>query len=97
VAASLTAGLPTLIHPFFGDQFFWAARVTDIGAGMRVASLSAKDFADALTEGCHNRIFKERAEQIGVKLRAEDGCGVALEALHTFMSRARRERRLHEQ
>jgi sterol 3beta-glucosyltransferase len=25
--ASLRAGIPTLIKPWFGDQFFWAARV----------------------------------------------------------------------
>lgn len=30
-AASLRAGLPTLIKPFFGDQFFWARIVTNNG------------------------------------------------------------------
>jgi sterol 3beta-glucosyltransferase len=29
-AAGLRAGCPTIIHPFFGDQFFWAERVTDV-------------------------------------------------------------------
>lgn len=29
-AAGLRAGVPTIIKPFFGDQFFWAARVQDV-------------------------------------------------------------------
>ena len=29
--ASLRAGIPTLIKPWFGDQFFWGARVQKLG------------------------------------------------------------------
>lgn len=29
-SAGLRAGRPTLIRPFFGDQFFWGDRVTDV-------------------------------------------------------------------
>lgn len=29
--ASLKAGIPTLIKPWFGDQFFWASRVQALG------------------------------------------------------------------
>ena len=29
--ASLRAGIPTLIKPWFGDQFFWASRVQKLG------------------------------------------------------------------
>ena len=29
--ASLRAGIPTLIKPWFGDQFFWASRVQSLG------------------------------------------------------------------
>ncbi|MFC3077937.1 glycosyltransferase [Phenylobacterium terrae] len=31
--ASLSAGLPTIVCPFMGDQPFWARRVHDLGAG----------------------------------------------------------------
>ena len=31
--ASLRAGIPTLIRPWFGDQFFWASRVEKLGVG----------------------------------------------------------------
>lgn len=29
-AAGLRAGIPTVIKPFFGDQFFWASRVQEV-------------------------------------------------------------------
>lgn len=29
--ASLRAGIPTLIKPWFGDQYFWASRVQKLG------------------------------------------------------------------
>ena len=29
--ASLRAGIPTLIKPWFGDQYFWASRVQLLG------------------------------------------------------------------
>ncbi len=30
-AAGIRAGCPTIIHPFFGDQFFWASRIVVVG------------------------------------------------------------------
>ena len=32
-SAGLRAGLPTVVVPFFGDQFFWGRVVADAGAG----------------------------------------------------------------
>ena len=29
-AAGVRAGIPTCINPYFGDQFFWGARVDDV-------------------------------------------------------------------
>jgi sterol 3beta-glucosyltransferase len=30
VAAGLRAGKPTIIKPFFGDQFFWGEKITEV-------------------------------------------------------------------
>lgn len=76
--ASLRAGLPTIIKPFFGDQFFWASRVQKLGAGVRLSSLSANDIARAFSSVTRHRIMKERAEDIGKQIRAEDGVGDAI-------------------
>jgi sterol 3beta-glucosyltransferase len=53
--ASLRAGIPTLIKPWFGDQYFWASRVQKLGAGLKVPSLSVNDLASALTKATTNR------------------------------------------
>lgn len=49
------AGLPTLIKPWFGDQFFWASRVQKLGAGLRVANLNSSEIASALTKATTSR------------------------------------------
>jgi sterol 3beta-glucosyltransferase len=36
-AAGLRAGCATIIHPFFGDQFFWADRVVDVKSLLTIA------------------------------------------------------------
>ncbi len=68
--ASLRAGIPTLIKPWFGDQFFWASRVQKLGAGLRVASLRVNDLAEALTKATTSRIMKEKAAGVGEKIRS---------------------------
>jgi len=91
-AASLRAGLTTLIKPFFGDQFFWATRVHKLGAGLRVNSLSANDLTEALVKATKDRVMKEKAEQVGEKLRSEDGSFKAVEFIHRFLFTAGKER-----
>lgn len=86
--ASLRAGIPTLIHPFFGDQFFWASRTSYLGAGMRVDSLTAKDLAHAFTIATTSRIMKEKAHDVGIKVRAENGPKVAKEFIYSYLNLA---------
>lgn len=35
--ASLRAGIPTLIKPWFGDQYFWASRVQMLGVWLPIS------------------------------------------------------------
>ncbi|KAI0689542.1 hypothetical protein BC835DRAFT_1282708 [Cytidiella melzeri] len=86
--ASLRAGIPTLIKPWFGDQYFWASRVQKLGAGLRVPSLRVSDLANALTKATSDRIMKEKAAIVGQKIRSEDGCQVAMRAIYTYLPRA---------
>ncbi|KAI0087753.1 hypothetical protein BDY19DRAFT_994648 [Irpex rosettiformis] len=86
--ASLRAGIPTLIKPWFGDQYFWASRVHQLGAGLRVPSLRVSDLTHALTKATSDRIMKEKAAIVGQKIRSEDGCGVAMRAIYTYLPRA---------
>ncbi|WAQ84990.1 hypothetical protein PtA15_5A563 [Puccinia triticina] len=82
---SLRYGVPTLIHPFFGDQPFWADRVTKLGAGMRVDSLTTQSLSDAFMKATGDRIMKEKASQVGEKIRAEDGPTRAVNFIYQYL------------
>lgn len=73
VGASLRAGIPTLIKPWFGDQMFWATRVTKLGVGLRVNDLDSDNLAKDLNKATTDRVMMERASKIGEKIRSEDG------------------------
>jgi len=90
--ASLRAGIPTLIKPWFGDQYFWASRVHKLGAGLKVPNLRVNELADALTKATTNRVMKEKAASVGEKIRAEDGVHAAIHAIYTYLPRASRDR-----
>ncbi|THV05295.1 UDP-Glycosyltransferase/glycogen phosphorylase [Dendrothele bispora CBS 962.96] len=92
--ASLRAGIPTLIKPWFGDQFFWAERVQKLGAGMRVPSLRVGSLVHALTRATRSRTMKEKAALVGEKIRSEDGVRTAIYTIYTYLPRAGRDRTL---
>ncbi len=74
--ASLRAGKPTIICPFFGDQPFWARRVEELGLGpapLDRKKLTAASLAAAITASTTNMPLRRKAIDIGVKIRAEDG------------------------
>lgn len=84
--ASLRFGLVTLIHPFFGDQFFWAGRVESLGAGLKITSLDADDLADSLKKAKGDRIMVEKAQSVGKGIRTEDGVANAITFINTHLS-----------
>lgn len=49
-----------------------------LGVGIRLSSLAANDIAKAFTAATRNRIMQEKAEVVGRRIRAEDGCGDAI-------------------
>ncbi|MEO8051379.1 MAG: glycosyltransferase [Acidobacteriota bacterium] len=74
-AASLRAGKPTSICPFFGDQPFWAKRVAKLGLGppaLNRKSLSA-DSVVAAIRFMEDSQVRHRAEDIARKIGQEDG------------------------
>ncbi|KAL1413559.1 hypothetical protein Q8F55_001333 [Vanrija albida] len=92
VGASLRAGIPTLIKPWFGDQHFWALRVTKLDVGMKVASLHSSDIADALKKATTNTVMIEKAARIGERIRSESGVDAAVQTIHYQIIRAARDR-----
>lgn len=80
--ASLQAGIPTIIKPFFGDQFFFGSRVEDLGVGICMKKLNVTVFSRALWEAtCSERIIT-KARQLGEQIRREDGIANAIQAIY---------------
>ncbi|KZT52776.1 glycosyltransferase family 1 protein [Calocera cornea HHB12733] len=87
--ASLRAGIPTIIKPFFGDQFFWADRVEALGIGSSVRKLTVDNLTDALRSATTDERQISRAKLVGQKIRSEHGVANAIEALYRDMEYAR--------
>lgn len=67
--ASLRAGIPTIVRPFFGDQFFFGGRVEDLGVGILLRRWGPKSFARALWETTHSERMIARASDLGERIR----------------------------
>jgi sterol 3beta-glucosyltransferase len=87
--ASLRAGLPTIIKPFFGDQFFYAGRVEDLGAGIHLRKLTVGQFSKALWEVTHNDRIIRKASEMGKRIKAEKGVEVAIQTIYSELDYAR--------
>ena len=66
----LLAGIPTIIKPFFGDQFFWADRVEALGIGAGVRKLTVESLKDALVSATTDQKQIDRARLIGKQIRS---------------------------
>lgn len=87
-AASLRAGVPTVIVPHLGDQPFWGQRVYSLGAGPKPIArnnLTASRLAAAILTASTNREMKARARDLGSKIRSEDGIGQAVEIIEQYL------------
>jgi len=83
-AAGLRAGLPTIIVPFFGDQPFWGSCVARMGVGptpIPHAELTKEKLSEAILF-CTKPEVKAAAQELGKKLRDEDGVQAAVDAFH---------------
>ena len=87
--ASLRAGLPTIVKPFFGDQFFFGSRIEDLGVGICLKKLNVSLFSRALWEATHSERMIVKARALGEQIRKEDGVGVAVQAIYRDLEYAK--------
>jgi UDP:flavonoid glycosyltransferase YjiC (YdhE family) len=73
-AASLEAGLPTVVCSVFADQPFWGARIVDlrVGAHLRFQDLSAETL-EAVVRTAVADDTRDRACMLGERLRSSHG------------------------
>jgi UDP:flavonoid glycosyltransferase YjiC (YdhE family) len=75
-AAAFRAGVPAVVIPHIIDQLYWGERVQALGVGPAAiprARLSADDLAEALREATQDRAMRDRAADLGARIRAESG------------------------
>lgn len=80
-AASLRAGKPTIVCPFFGDQPFWGRRVADLGVGpipIDRKRLTPETLGASIVAATSDSNMGRRATDLGQQIRAEDGVGNAI-------------------
>ncbi|KAK5713116.1 hypothetical protein LTR15_011478 [Elasticomyces elasticus] len=86
-AAGISAGKPTLVVPFFGDQPFWGAVVAKAGAGpspIPHKRLTADNLADAI-KFCLRPESLERAKALASKVAAERGSDTGAQSFHQHL------------
>ncbi|KAK5121275.1 hypothetical protein LTR85_005441 [Meristemomyces frigidus] len=86
-AAGITAGRPTLVVPFFGDQPFWGAMVARAGAGPEPIphqQLTAEKLAEGI-ETCLKPESLERAHELADKIASERGSDVGAQCFHQML------------
>lgn len=74
------AGVPSVVVPFAGDQFFWADRLYRDGVGARVAgwkALNAASLAESI-RFAESDAVRLRARAVGESMRAENGLATAV-------------------
>ena len=82
------AGVPSIVTPFAGDQFFWAERLRLAGVspppvdGRRPTTAA---FADALGYAAEAKV-RSRAAALGEKMRGENGVADAVAALERIVA-----------
>ncbi|KAJ5684249.1 uncharacterized protein N7477_000594 [Penicillium maclennaniae] len=87
--ASLRAGVPTIVKPFFGDQFFFGGRVEDLGVGICMKRLNVSVFSRALWEATHSERMIVKARNLGIQIRNEDGVATAIQSLYRDLEYAK--------
>ncbi|KAF8634463.1 hypothetical protein AX15_000905 [Amanita polypyramis BW_CC] len=87
--ASLRAGIPTIIKPFFGDQFFCADRVEALGVGSAVRKLTVPALTEAFITATTDIKQINRAKRLGEQIRSEKGVATAIESIYRDLEYAR--------
>ncbi len=80
------AGIPSVIVPFAGDQFFWNARLRDAGVmahALKGASITASVLRDAVAYAGTDAA-RQRAAALGQAMRSEDGCATAVRRVERY-------------
>ncbi|CAG8546394.1 14762_t:CDS:10 [Acaulospora morrowiae] len=96
-AAGLRAGVPTIIKPFFGDQFFWGDRIENMEIGFSIKKLTVDKLSDYLKRVVTDQKIIEKAKLVGENIRKEDGVENAIQAIYKHLEHAKQRIKLQKE
>jgi len=91
-AATLRAGIPSIVIPFFADQPMWGKRLEQLGVSPAThpqAELTCDALASsirAIVEDCR---YREQAEMLQAKIQAEDGVARVVSVVESYLNAAK--------
>jgi sterol 3beta-glucosyltransferase len=88
--AGLAAGKATVVVPTTSDQPFWGRRVHALSVGpepIPVRRLTARNLAQAISVAMSDPAVRSHADDLGERIRAEDGVGVAVDRIARLLGR----------
>lgn len=83
------AGVPSIVLPFAGDQFFWAEQLRQHGVAPAATNgrhVSADSLSRAI-DAAQTAQMRDRASVLGATMRTEDGLSTAVERIHDLIAR----------
>ena len=87
-ADALRAGVPSVIVPFTADQPYWGRRIQQLGVGpapIDHRKLTVERLAAAIRAAATDEAMRQRAADLGARLRAEDGVARAVEIVERYL------------
>lgn len=87
-AATLRAGTPSIVVPFFADQPAWGKRLEQLGVGtapLPFAELTAKTLATRIQAIINTPSMQHKAQDLSQQIQQEDGLAMAIEVIEQYL------------
>ena len=88
-AATLRAGIPSVVVPYFYDQFFWGARLQALGVGSAPVAqkhLEPAQLAEAIRAVTGTPATRERSRAIATAIGREDGVREGVRVVESYLA-----------
>jgi sterol 3beta-glucosyltransferase len=86
---AVAAGMPSVVVPHVGDQRYWADRLHRLGVApraVRVGDVTPERLVAAIELARTDAAMRQRAQELGRRVRGEDGIGAAVSLLEACAS-----------
>ena len=87
-AAVCLAGLPSVVVPYFADQFGWGERLHQLGVSPKPIprkQLTVESLASAIAIATSDAVMQQKAAQLSRKISSENGVKQAVAIIHQYL------------